>query len=106
MAGKCGNRRVTAPASSNVFTVTGRNVLFGDQINDTVVVGPTYAVAGAIQTIDDAALDGTVNGLAHGLGGFSTQIRRLQSGYARSYALTMMTGVVLAAVVLILSHAA
>lgn len=95
-----------APASKNPFTVTGRNVLFGDQVNDAVVVGPTYAVSRAMDTIDRSALDGGVDGLARAFGGLSTQVRKLQTGYARSYALTMMTGVVLAAVVLILSRLA
>ena len=95
-----------APASSNPFTVTGRNVLFGDQINDAVVVGPTYAMSNAMDTIDSKGLDGAVDGIARAFGGLSTQVRKLQTGYARSYALTMMTGVVLAAVVLILSRLA
>jgi NADH-quinone oxidoreductase subunit L len=95
-----------APASSNPMTVVGRNVLFGDQINDSVVVGPTYALARTAVAADDVALDGGVNGLATAFGGLSTQVRKVQTGYARSYALTMMTGVVLAALVLILSHVA
>lgn len=70
------------------------------------MVGPTYAVSRAMDTIDRSALDGGVDGLARAFGGLSTQVRKLQTGYARSYALTMMTGVVLAAVVLILSRLA
>ena len=95
-----------APASGNLMTVVGRNVLFGDQINDAVVVGPTYALARTAVAADDVAVDGGVDGLAHAFGGLSTQVRKVQTGYARSYALTMMTGVVLAALVLILSHVA
>jgi len=95
-----------APASKNVFTVTGRNVLFGDQINDAVVVQPTYALASGVHAVDEYALDGGADHLARAFGGLSTQVRKWESGYARSYALTMMTGVVLAAVVLILSHVA
>ncbi len=93
-----------APASNSPFTVMGRNVLFGDQVNDALVVQPTYALGRTAVATDDTALDGGINGLAVGFGGLSTQVRKLQNGYARSYALMMMTGVVLAAVVLILSH--
>ena len=39
-------------------------------------------------------VDGAVGGLAALVGGLSSRLRRLQTGYARSYALTMLTGVV------------
>ncbi len=93
-----------APSSSNPFTVMGRNALFGDAVNDTLVVNPTYVTGRALLVLDDVAIDGTVDASAHAFGGLSHQLRRVQNGYARSYALTMMTGVVLAAVVLILTH--
>jgi len=93
-----------APASASPFTIAGRNVLFGDQVNDAVVVQPTYALARTAVATDRAALDATADGLAHAFGGLSTQVRRLQTGYSRNYALTMMAGAVLAAVVLILGH--
>nr|NLI50546.1 NADH-quinone oxidoreductase subunit L [Propionibacterium sp.] len=95
-----------APASRNPFTLVGRNVLYGDLINDSVAVKPTYALGRAAVATDDAALDGAVDGLARGFGGLSVVVRKLQTGYARSYALTMTTGVLLAAVVLILSQLA
>ena len=37
----------------------------------------------------------TIGGLASSIGGLSTRLRRVQNGFARSYALTMLTGVVL-----------
>ena len=57
-----------------------------------------------IWALDDTALDGTANALGHGFGGLSTVLRRIQTGYARSYALTMVAGVLLVGVVLILSQ--
>ena len=39
-------------------------------------------------------VDATAGGLAATIGGFSSRLRRLQNGYVRSYALTMLTGVV------------
>ena len=93
-----------APASTNPFTLVGRNVLFGDQINNTLVVNPTQVGARTIVALDDTALDGTANALGHGFGGLSTVLRRIQTGYARSYALTMVAGVLLVGVVLILSQ--
>ena len=95
---------VVAPASSNPFTLVGRNVLYGDQVNDTVVVQPTHALARTAVLLDDQAIDGAANGSAYAFGGLSTQVRRLQTGYARSYALTMVAGVIVVGVVLILGQ--
>ena len=95
-----------APASRNPFTLIGRNVLYGDQLNDVIAVKPTYAIGRAAVVADDAAVDGSVDSLARGFGALSTQVRKLQTGYARNYALTMTMGLLLAAVVLILSQLA
>ncbi len=94
----------TAPASTNPFTVAGRNVLFGDAINDTLVVNPTYKLGDGIVLADDKLIDGVVDGSSKGFGGLSGVWRKMQTGYARSYALTMVLGAVLVGVVLILTQ--
>ena len=47
--------------------------------------------------VDDAAIDGSVNGLATGVRRFSDTLRGLQTGFARSYALSMLAGTALVA---------
>jgi NADH-quinone oxidoreductase subunit L len=44
---------------------------------------------------DSRGVDGSVNGLAALMGGSSGRVRRLQTGYVRSYALAMLAGAVL-----------
>jgi NADH-quinone oxidoreductase subunit L len=44
---------------------------------------------------DNRGIDGLVNGLAAGIGGGSGRLRRLQTGFVRSYALSMLAGAVL-----------
>ena len=95
-----------APASGNPFTVTGRNDLFGDLINDTLVVRPTLAVSRGVVTGDDRIIDAGADGLAGVFSGLSSQARRLQTGQVRAYALTMTIGVVLVGTVLILTQLA
>jgi NADH-quinone oxidoreductase subunit L len=53
---------------------------------------------------DDVVIDGGANGLASMFQGLSAEGRRLQTGQVRSYALTMMAGVVLVGLVMILSQ--
>ena len=93
-----------APATGNPVTLVGRNVLYGDQINDFVFVGPAKATGVAIDHTDRVGIDGVVDGSGHAFAGLSTQLRRVQTGYVRSYALTMLVGVVAVGAVLILSQ--
>ena len=95
---------VTAPATNNPLTLAGRNALFGDQVNDFLFVSPTVATASALDTTDSKGIDGAVDGAGRAFLGLSTQARRLQTGYARSYALTMVAGVLLVGAVLILNQ--
>jgi len=45
--------------------------------------------------VDNKGVDGLVNGIAAMLGGSSGRLRRLQTGFVRSYALTMLGGSIL-----------
>lgn len=97
----------TYAPSGNVFEKAARNDLYADAINDALVVNPVMNTARTIAgTIDDKGVDGLVNGTAATVGGLSTQLRRLQTGYVRSYALTMVVGAALVGVVLILGRLA
>jgi NADH-quinone oxidoreductase subunit L len=47
--------------------------------------------------IDNRVVDGFVNGVAGFIGVIASQLRRIQTGYTRSYALMMLLGVVVIA---------
>ncbi|MDO5683368.1 MAG: proton-conducting transporter membrane subunit, partial [Propionibacteriaceae bacterium] len=97
----------TYAPSGNAFEQAARADLYGDAFNDVAFVKPLMGSANAIATtIDDKGVDGLVNGTAATFGGLSTQLRRLQTGYVRSYALTMVAGAALVGVVLILGQLA
>ena len=53
---------------------------------------------------DVTLIDRTFDGAGHAFQGLSTQLRRLQTGYTRNYALTMLLGVLVVGAVLILSQ--
>ncbi len=93
-----------APATKNPVTIAGRNVLFGDQVNGFLFTHPTVATAKAIDTADVSLIDRSFDGAGHAFQGLSTQLRRLQTGYTRNYALTMLLGVLVVGAVLILSQ--
>ncbi|MFT4111071.1 NADH-quinone oxidoreductase subunit L [Propionicimonas sp.] len=93
-----------APASSNPFTLAGRNDLFGDAINNTLVVQPTLVAARGLVANDDRIIDALADGSASMMTGLSSQTRRLQTGQVRTYALTMTIGVLAVGAVMILTQ--
>ncbi len=56
---------------------------------------PGQLVAKGLVEIDDEAVDGVGTGLAALVSHSSYGLRQLQTGFARSYALTMLTGALL-----------
>lgn len=93
---------IEAPTNVSVLTVAARNSMYDDAINDTLVVRPTSYLARFLVWFDNRAVDGFVNGSAAFVGGLSGRLRRVQTGFTRSYALSMLGGAVLIAVALIL----
>lgn len=92
---------IEAPHGS-VLTRAARQDLYGDAVNDVLVVQPTYRTADALTTFDNKAVDGFVNWTATFVGDLSKRLRRSQTGFARSYALSMVGGAIVLLVALIL----
>ncbi|MGB8021019.1 MAG: NADH-quinone oxidoreductase subunit L [Candidatus Nanopelagicales bacterium] len=83
-----------APTQVSVLTTAARNDLYGDAVNEALLMRPGQYLTRTLVWTDTKVVDGAVNGTAAGLGGLSARIRRWQTGYVRSYALSMMLGVV------------
>ncbi|MGA8047944.1 MAG: NADH-quinone oxidoreductase subunit L [Dermatophilaceae bacterium] len=84
----------TAPVGSWA-TQAARADLYQDEVNRTLFEQPGVALVHGLDHTDRSGVDGTVGGLATWIGNLSTRLRRIQNGFARTYALTMLTGVVL-----------
>jgi NADH-quinone oxidoreductase subunit L len=93
-----GGKAVTpqvAPARVSVLTTAARADLYGDAFNEEVFMRPGAQLTDALVEVDDAGVDGSVNALAAWVGRASDRLRGLQTGFARSYALSMLTGAAL-----------
>jgi NADH-quinone oxidoreductase subunit L len=44
------------------------------------------------QPVDQGVIDGAVNGVAATVGAVGRQVRRIQTGFVRNYALTILSG--------------
>ena len=81
----------TAPHGS-ALTTFARKDLYGDAINESLFMRPGQWLTRLAVFFDNRGVDGVVNGLAALIGGTSGRVRRLQTGYVRSYALSMFLG--------------
>jgi NADH-quinone oxidoreductase subunit L len=51
--------------------------------------------------LDDNGIDGVVNGTGYAFAGISGQMRRMQTGFVRSYALSLLAGAVIVVLALL-----
>jgi NADH-quinone oxidoreductase subunit L len=78
------------------FPVTAaRRDLYGDAFNESVLMRPGQWLTRLSVYFDNRGVDGLVNTLAAAVGGTSGRMRRIQTGFVRSYALSMFVGAVL-----------
>ncbi|MGZ4610268.1 MAG: NADH-quinone oxidoreductase subunit L [Actinomycetes bacterium] len=83
-----------APVGS-VLTRAARRDLYQDAVNEALLMRPGQYLTRFLVFFDNRGIDGAVNGLAALLGGTSGRFRRLQTGFVRSYALSMFAGAAL-----------
>lgn len=69
-----------------------RKDLYGNALNEALVATPGLWLTRFAVFVDNKGVDGAVNGIAATLGGGSGRLRRLQTGFVRSYALSMLGG--------------
>jgi len=85
---------VVAP-EGNALTRAARRDLYQDDVNDALFVSPTRSGAATLVETDRVLVEGgTTGGVTAGVGALASVLRRAQNGFVRSYALTMLLGVV------------
>ncbi|MEM6106611.1 NADH-quinone oxidoreductase subunit L [Mycobacterium sp. 050272] len=89
-----GTRPVRTAASEwvSILVVAARRDLFGDSVNEAAFMRPGQRLSRHLVDVERLRIDAAVEGIAHLVGGGSTQIRRAQTGFARSYALAIFLG--------------
>jgi NADH-quinone oxidoreductase subunit L len=92
---------VTEPVAVSPITVAARRKLWADAFNEAVLMKPGQWLTRALVYFDNRGVDGAVNGVAAAFGGGSARLRRLQTGFVRSYALSMLGGAVAVVAVLL-----
>ena len=80
-----------APRGSFLTTFARRD-LYGDALNESLFMRPGQWLTRLAVFFDNRGVDGIVNGLAAAIGGTSGRLRRIQTGFVRSYALSIFLG--------------
>ncbi|RJK93499.1 NADH-quinone oxidoreductase subunit L [Vallicoccus soli] len=86
---------LTAPVAVSPFTAAARRDLYQDAVNEAVLMRPGQYLTRTLVWGDNRGIDGLVNTVAATIGGTSGRLRRLQTGFVRSYALSMLGGAAL-----------
>jgi len=86
---------VQRPERVSLPVRAARADLYANAINEALIARPGTWLSRALVYLDNRGVDGLVNGTAALLGGSSGRLRRLQTGFVRSYALSMLGGSVL-----------
>nr|WP_202551359.1 NADH-quinone oxidoreductase subunit L [Streptomyces sp. SID8352] len=91
-----GRRPVPAVAPrGSLLTRAARRDLLQDDFNHVVLVRGGEHLTRSLVYVDHTLVDGVVNGTAASFGGLSGRMRKLQNGFARSYAVSMFGGAAL-----------
>jgi NADH-quinone oxidoreductase subunit L len=91
----------TAPQDVSWVTRAARKDLYGDDINESLVVQPGRRMVDASLATDRQVIDGSVNGTGTLIGGLGLALRKAQTGYVRSYALSVLGGALLLVLILV-----
>ena len=96
---------VRKPERVALPVAAARADLYANAINETLIARPGTWLTRALVFVDNKGVNGVVNGTAALLGGTSGRLRRLQTGFVRSYALGMLAGsIVVIALLLAVSY--
>ena len=90
--------RVEVPSvqpRGNFLTTFARRDLYGDALNESLFMRPGQWLTRLSVFFDNRGVDGLVNTAAAAVGGSSGRLRRVQTGFVRSYALSMFFGAAL-----------
>jgi NADH-quinone oxidoreductase subunit L len=81
-----------APENVSVLTRIARRDLLQDDINEAVFMRPGQALTAALVNIDKKVIDGAVGGVGKMALSSGAELRKVQTGYVRSYAALILIG--------------
>ena len=81
-----------APQNVSIFTRIARRDLMQDDVNEALFMRPGQALTSALVKLDESVVDGAVHGVGKMALGSGSSLRKLQTGFVRSYAVLILIG--------------
>lgn len=81
-----------APKKVSLVVAAARKDLYGDVMNEALLMRPGQSLTKSLNIFDKSVVDGFVNGLGSFTSGVSARLRRSETGYVRSYAMSIVLG--------------
>ncbi|NED67463.1 NADH-quinone oxidoreductase subunit L, partial [Streptomyces sp. SID10244] len=75
-----------APEDVSALTVAARRDLYGDAVNENLLMRPGRELTRGLVLVENDGVDGLTTGIGRTVGALSQRIRGWQNGYVRSYA--------------------
>ena len=83
------------PVAVGPLVTAARKNLYLDSLNESLLMRPGQYLTRFLVWFDNRGIDGAVSAVAAGVGGSSSRLRRTQTGFVRSYALSIFAGAAL-----------
>jgi NADH-quinone oxidoreductase subunit L len=83
-----------APQNVSIFTKFARKDLMQDSINESLFMRPGQALTRLLVKTDESVVDGTVRLVGRTAVGAGSELRKTQTGFARSYAALILLGAI------------
>ena len=90
-----------APQDVSFLTRAARADIYGDAINEGLVVEPSRRLTSGLVTLDRSVVDKAFSGGATTVAAIGVLLRRTQNGFVRTYALSILGGVLLVVLALL-----
>jgi NADH-quinone oxidoreductase subunit L len=84
-----------APDDVSPLTEAARRDLYGDALNEAAFMRPGQKLTSTLGVVDTKGVDGVVRAVGATVAAVSASTRRLQTGFVRSYALSVFAGAAL-----------
>ena len=91
-----------APKKVSLVVAAARKDLYGDVMNEALLMRPGQGLTRVLNIFDKSVVDGFVNGIGSFTGGVSARLRRSETGYVRSYAMSIILGTAILVVALLI----
>ncbi len=92
----------TAPTKVSFVTTAARKDLYGDVLNENLLMKPGQKITRNFSFFDKSLVDGFFVGLGSLTGGISARLRRSETGFVRSYAMSIILGAAIFVIALLI----